>query len=114
MSRNTLQESARLGSGQSGWTLPGSSSTPPTSRTRHGGQGRPNLARIDYGEATSPNEEDESVEEEWDEQYESDEDYDNEDEWDEKPPATRLFLKQDATTSFIEKYSRCPNWYRTS
>ena len=49
------------------------------------------------------------MEEEWDEQYESDEDYDNEDEWDEKPPATRLFLEQDATTSFIEKYSRCPN-----
>ena len=67
MSRNTLQESARLE--RSEW-LDLTRKFIHTTNKPHSSteQGRPNLARIDYGEATSPNEEDESVEEEWDEQ----------------------------------------------
>lgn len=113
--RNTLQESIRLGSSQSGWVLRGSTTTTaPCSRTRNAGQGRPNLVRREYNEAissSSSSEEDElSVsEEEWDEQYEeelSEEEDDYFDEW-EKPPATRFILDQESTKNFIERNSRC-------
>ena len=84
--RNTVHESSRLGHSENGWTLRGSSATAPSSRTRNGGLGRPNLERREYyneaSTAVESSDEEESCysEGEWNEELESSSE-EEDDEW---------------------------------
>jgi hypothetical protein len=95
-------QTARLASKQSGWNLPGGSSSP-TTRTRHGGQGRPNLSRLyDLSLVESDDEEEEEHEEEEQQQ----EEVEVEDEA-KKPPFSRVIMEVDAISDAMEKHCCC-------
>jgi hypothetical protein len=104
-------ERSKLAPKESDWNLAGLSSTAPTTRTRHGGNGRPTLHRRWMME----------VEEEEEESVASDSSYNSSDEESctseeldddvlaltEKPPATRVILEVDSLTKAVETNSIC-------
>jgi hypothetical protein len=116
-SRNTVREEARLRLGEDGWNLI-SGSTGTTSRTRHGGSGRPNphhrrshfnedptsSTDSDYEADSSSDDESASSDDSSSVELEVEEDDDNK-----KPPPTRLFVELESLKKCMEKNCRCPN-----
>jgi hypothetical protein len=119
--RNTVLEGNRL-SYEEGWNLPGA--CVPSSRTRGGGSGRPNLKKRLFNEIISSEsdsewemeevESSEDGEEQVDtEDFFTDEDLEEEDDEDDdeedgKPPPTRLLLEYESLKKCMEKNCRCP------
>jgi hypothetical protein len=109
ISRNTVREEARLRLGEVGWNLVGGEV--PSSRTRGGGTGRPNLSvRRSYFNESSPDVSSVDSDYEADEESSSEEDLDSdvEEEKELKPPPTRLILEYESLKKCMEKNCRCP------
>ena len=106
---NSTAESKKLSYKESDWNLP--SSVLRTTRTRHGGKGRPNLSRKELFDSSSESE---------DESYETQASQDESDDLSEeqadqqtpennkKPPATRVVLEVGSLTNMMGELCKCP------
>ena len=90
---------------ESDWNLPGSAT--PTTRTRHGGNGRPHLARKDLFDASSSDHDDQTDNEEEEEDVSEEEANLIAPDNNKKPPASRVTLEVDSLTKMMEELGVC-------
>jgi len=106
---NTTFESRKLSYKESDWNLPGS--TLRSTRTRHGGVGRPNLTRksnLSDDSSDEDDSEDGEFEPSSSDTDESETEADNhEPETSKKPPATRVILEVESLTKMMHELSKC-------
>jgi len=101
-------ESRKLSYKESDWNL--SSTSIVTTRTRHGGKGRPNLKRKDALGSSSSESEDDSYEpnkSDDDDDISEDEAEELEPETSRKPPATRVILEVGPLKQFVDELCKC-------
>jgi len=105
---NQSIESRKLSYHESDWRLPGSSL--PTTRTRHGGQGRPNLNRKSDADELESVDDDQSKTSDTDETEVDDlseEEADKQTPNNRKPPATRVILEVGSLIKIMDELCQC-------
>jgi hypothetical protein len=107
-------QNSMLSSKEDDWRLSGTSHNPVTTRTRHGGKGRPNIStrkkQFNEPESSSDSEEDneELIEIAGPPEADIEEDVDDESDASTKPPPTRAIFELDGLMESLEKHCRCP------
>lgn len=111
-SSTTVNERNRLKPKESDWNLAGINGLTTVSRTRHSGQGRPNLVRREA--YCSPVRQQVVNLESSDSEYltesslSSEEDSEQEEDEDKKPPASRVILEVSCLSGMLQKLCQCP------